>query len=174
MQKVIKAPSDLVWDEPETQRGDVDATGFYMIRPEQFRFLKEYSKDVDMARVAKELDIKPSTLQAWLATEGFKAEIIAIQKVWSTNIRFNAQHASAKHLALMDKIEEAYDEGDLDEKAKFAPSLMRGSDTFMRATNHFTPEIGTKGVQIQINIDLSASKTPEKDVPEAVLVEENE
>ncbi len=89
-----------------------------------------------------------------------------------------AEHAAAKHIELMRKLEKDYDRiEDPVDRAKMASSLMKGSETYLRAAGHFV-QGGKDGAEgsIIINIDMGDDKAVkvEKNGEEAKVVKIDE
>lgn len=147
-----------------------DLTEYHKFTKRQFDFLGEYAKDLDVTRVCKDLDILPVTAYKWMETDAFKQELMGIHDVWRTNIRMTSAHASAKLLELMEKFERDYDDMDPADKSKIANALMRGADSYLRATGQYKDKESSGGANIQINIDLSGEMKP-RDVDGEVVEE---
>ena len=130
-------------------------TGFYRFTRKQIEFLQEYAKDLDAKRASKAAGYLGNTPEkALLANPAIKREIEAIHDVWRYNMRMTAEHASGRHIKIMDKIEDDYDTAEIGDKAKLATSLVRASDTYLRAAGHFNHGGGGADGQVVININL--------------------
>ena len=135
---------------------------FYRFSLKQLRFLEEYAKHLDVNRAAREVETAVKTVRGnWLTQEKFQAEIEAIHKIWQTNIRMTAEHATARHIELMDKVETEFDnaEGAAD-KAKLAAPLAKMSDSYLKAAGKFATGGDQKGISVTINIDLGGEDQP--------------
>lgn len=144
----------------EVPKDHFDLTDFHRFSKKEFDFLAEYSKDLDGPRAAKEVGISPPTMGKWLEKEKFKQELTAIHDVWRKNIRMTSSHASAKLLDLMDKFEADYDMMEDGDKTKMAGALMKGVDSYLKATGKYQPEESGDGSNIVINVDLSGELSP--------------
>lgn len=137
-----------------------DLTEFHRFNLKQFKFLEEYSKDLDHARAAKEVGIQTATANKWLNQDAFKQELMAIHEVWRKNIKMSSAHASAKLLDLMQKFEDDYDMMEAGDKSKMANALMKGADSYLRATGQYAQKEESGGTNIVVNIDLSGDLKP--------------
>ena len=144
----------------KTAKDTFDLTEHFAFSKKHFSFLEEYAKDLDANRSAKEIGIHPDTAKKWLRTDAFKQELMAIHEVWRTNIRMTSAHASAKLIELMDKFESDYDEMDHQDKSKMAGALVKGADSYLKATGKYNQEKEIDSNQIVINIDLSGELKP--------------
>lgn len=144
----------------EVPKDHFDLTEYHEFSKKQFDFLVEYAKDLDGPRAAKELGIAQATARNWLRSEPFKQELTAIHNVWRKNINMTSAHASAKLLDLMEKFENDYDEMEAGDKSKMANALMKGADSYLRATGQYKDKEDKGGNQITINIDLSGDLKP--------------
>lgn len=152
------------YDPGNTQVGERDLTGFYRFNLEQLMFLKEYAKDVDPKRAASAIGVRKKTLENWLQQPKFKAEIEEIHDVWRLNIKMTAETAAAKHIQLMQELEQDYREADPELRAKFANSRVKASETYLKAAGHFAHGNETQDAQVVINIDLGGDADNEKKV----------
>ena len=145
---------------------------FYRFSLKQLRFLEEYAKDLDINRAAREVETAIKTVRGnWLTQEKFQAEIEAIHKIWQTNIRMTAEHATARHIELMDKVEAEFDGADkVSDKAKLASPLAKMSDSYLKAAGKFATDGNQKGINVTINIDLGEEK-PAIDIEGEVIDE---
>lgn len=145
------------FEPKEYEAGETAFDEFYRFSLLQLNFLEEYAKDLDANRAARAAGYKKphDTARTLLNNPAIRREIEAIHDCWRYNIRMTAEHASARHIRLMDKVEDEFDKAEeAGDKAKFATSLMRGSDTYMRAAGHFNHGGGGNDTQVVINIDL--------------------
>ena len=135
---------------------------FYRFSLKQLRFLEEYAKHLDINRAAREVETAVKTVRGnWLTQEKFQAEIEAIHKIWKTNIRMTAEHATARHIELMDKVEVEFDKAEgATNKAKLAAPLAKMSDSYLKAAGKFSTDGNQKGISVTINIDLGDSDKP--------------
>lgn len=151
-----------------------DLTEYHEFTAKQFHFLEEYSKDLNPARAAKDVGVSDKVAKRWLTTDGFKQELMAIHDVWRKNIRMTSAHASAKLLDLMDKFENDYDEMELGDRPKMAGALIKGADSYLKATGKYQPEQEAGGNNITINIDLSGELKPRNIDGEVIEIGEDE
>lgn len=141
--------------------GDYSDEGFYRFSAKQLEFLNEYAKDIDPIRAASAVGYSQPKRDsdALMQHPAIRREIEAIQDGWRYNIRMTAEHASGRHIKLMDKMEKDYDEADnIGDRAKMANSLVRASDSYLRAAGHFNHGGGGSDAQVVINIDLGDDK----------------
>lgn len=144
-----------VYEPGEVQIGEKKIEGFYRFNLEQLEFLKEYAKDCDYRRASTAVGVPTHRAKQWLTKEKFKAEIEEIHDVWRLNIKMTAENAAATHIKLMKELERDYSQADLDQRAKFASSRVKASDTYLKAAGHFNHGgTGAGDSQIVINIDL--------------------
>ncbi len=146
----------------EVQKIEGGLPDFYRFSLKQLRFLEEYAKHLDVNRAAREVDTAVKTVRGnWLTQEKFQAEIEAIHKIWKTNIRMTAEHATARHIELMDKVEDEFDKAEgATNKAKLAAPLAKMSDSYLKAAGKFSTDGNQKAVNVTINIDLGDSNKP--------------
>lgn len=143
--------------------GEVDMADYYRFNLRQFEFLRELGKVLDPQEAGRNLGIPKATVENWMKQERFRAEFMKIQEVFFTNVRMTAEHASAKHIKLMQKFEKAYDQADeVRDKASMAKALAGMSDSYMKATGLFSGKRDVKDSNIVINIDLSGEKKMRK------------
>jgi hypothetical protein len=147
------SPSD-VYEAGNAVPADFDEARFYKFNATQFAFLEEYAKDLDERRAAKALGLSLATVTGWLGNTKFRAEMDVIHDIWMTNVRATAEHAQARHIKLLNKMEKDYDAFEDGTKAKMAGSLAKMSDTYLKATGAFTKDGGGPEGQVVINIDL--------------------
>lgn len=156
-----------------------DLVEFYHFRPKQIEFLKEFQKDCDLERAGKAVGYSKSTLQKFLDPhtelgQAMLREIRAIQEDWMKAIKLNAQKSAVKHLELMEKFENDYDQADLKSPVKgmLAGTLAKMSDASLKATGQFNREGTSSGVRVEINIDLTSNQEKPIDITgEAKIVE---
>lgn len=146
----------------EVQKIEGGLPDFYRFSLKQLRFLEEYAKHLDINRAAREVETAVKTVRGnWLVQEKFQAEIEAIHKIWKTNIRMTAEHATARHIELMDKVEDEFDKAiGAANKAKLASPLAKMSDSYLKAAGKFATDGTQKGISVTINIDLGDSDKP--------------
>lgn len=142
------------------EKGQFDLTEHYAFTRDQFKYLQSYSLDLDESRAMKDIGVTPSKLKKWKSEEGFLAELSVIHDVYRKAIRMTSNHAAAKLLDLMDKFEGDYDQMDHSDKSKMAQSLMKGADSYLKATGQYANEKDVSGNNITINIDLSGELKP--------------
>lgn len=150
------AVNQLVPTEVFDPGWSLDGNGnYFKFKAAQLDFLKEYAKDLDEARAAKELGLKLGTIRGWLDTPAIRAEIDEIHKIWKYNIRMTAEHSAGRHLQLMDKFENDYDSTESAEtRAKMMNPLVKASETYLRAAGHFNHGGVSHDTNVTINISL--------------------
>ena len=144
----------------EVPKDKFDLTEFHIFNKKEFDFLAEYSKSLDPEKAGKEVGLSRQQALNWMKKEKFKQELTAIHEVWRTNIRMTSSHASSKLLKLMDKFEGDYDKMEDGDKTKMAQALMKGADSYLKATGSYQQEDTSGGNNIVINIDLSGELAP--------------
>lgn len=134
---------------------------------QELTLLKEYQKDLDFDRAMKDAGFKRTSKQSLTNIntkrgQAILAEMEKIQRAWMKAMDLNPVMAAAKHIELMGKIEKDYDLTPTDSKNKpgMASALLKGSDTSLKATNHFASERAHTGVTVEINIDLGEHNQP--------------
>ena len=129
---------------------------FYMFNLEQLKFLEEFAKDLDLDRAVKATYTnRPDKAKNRLLTnKHVRAELELIYNAWRANLRMTAEQAGGRHIQLMDKIEADYDSADIQDRAKLATSLVRASDSYLRATGRFNHGSVGSEPQVIINIDM--------------------
>ena len=151
---VLKNPADIYEPGLET---------FEPFNPMEMHTLQEYALDLNMVRACKEAGYNNPSQAAMRMKKKpkIRAEMMVIHKVWQTNLRMTAEHASAKHIQMMQKFEEDYDalSSTTDGKTRnikgdLAKTLGKMSDSYLKATGQFTDKDVDTGQQITINIDL--------------------
>lgn len=157
----------------EVQKVKGGLPDFYRFSLKQLQFLEEYARDLDINRAAKEVGAAVKTVRGnWLTQEKFQAEIEAIHRIWQTNIRMTAEHATARHIELMDKVEDEFDKADgASDKAKLAAPLAKMSDSYLKAAGKFATGGDQKGIHVTINIDLGEDRTIAVEGEEVIDVE---
>ena len=139
--------------------GDTCDTEFYRFSLMQLEFLQEYAKDLDANRAASAAGYKNyrTSAEKLLKNPAVRRELEAIHDAWRYNIRMTGEHASARHIKLMDKLERDYDASEIGDRAKLATSMVRASDSYLRAAGHFNQGGGGTESQVVINIDMGDS-----------------
>ena len=143
----------------------------------QMKFLEEYAKDLDAHRAAAAAGYeRPADAQHTLCSNpAIRKEIESLHDVYRRNLKMTAEHASARHIEIMDKLEGDYDKSDLGTKSKFAGSLVKASESYLRAAGHFTQGGGGTESQVVINIDLGGDEKKAVTIDgEVIDVEEEE
>lgn len=142
--------------------GSKDLEEYYPFKLEQFRFLEEYAKDMDVARAAAACGVVLSTAKRWMTEEKFRAEVMELHDVWRQNLKMTAEHAAARHIKLMNKMEQDYDTLDVKDRAKMATPLAKMSDSYLKASGHYASAEGGTDAQVVINIDLGGDEKNDK------------
>ena len=131
----------------------------------QLQFLEEYAKDCDHRRAAKDANVNPNTAAQWLKQDKFKAEIEEIQNIWRLKFKMTAETAAYRHIKLFNQLEEDYHKLGLEDRSKMANSLVKASDTYLKASGHFNHGgDGAKDSQVVINIDLGGNAENEEKI----------
>lgn len=138
--------------------------------------LKEYAKDLDMTRACNAAGYVNGSAQAarMLAKDKFRAELKIIHDIWRTNLAMTAEHASARHIKLMNKFEKEYDnlpsmtsKGDSTIKGQLVGTLGKMSADYLKAAGQMDGASG-QDAQVVINIhspDVEVEVTKKKRKP---------
>lgn len=152
----LKNEVQVVYEIGSTVENGVDFVGdFYLFNPKELKFLEEFAKDLNPVRACQEIGYKDPEQAAkrMLEVEAIKVECKAIYDARFKALRLTQEQAAAKHLNLMEKIEQDYDKSDEETKAKFANALSRFSGDYLRAAGLFGKENKqTPNVVINLNI----------------------
>lgn len=136
-----------------------DTSNVHRLTPHEWEFLNEYAKDCDEKRAAAAIGWTNRQMNYAMQKEGVLAEIAEIQEVWRLNRKMTAENAAANHIKLIQQLTKDYhDMDDLKDRAKMANPLVKASDTYLKASGHFTHGGGEADKQIVINIDLGDSE----------------
>lgn len=127
--------------------------------------LQEYAKDLDLTRACSAAGYAhPSSAAARMKKrDHIKAELAAIHDVWRTNFEMTAEHASARHIKLMNKFEKDYDRlpkhterGESTIAGQLAGTLGKMSESYLKASGKFERD-ETESGQIVMNIYMDDS-----------------
>jgi hypothetical protein len=131
-------------------------------RPKEMIFLAHYAKTLDLTKSYREAGYENyKQAQAMFKRPRVQQEMLVIADMWLSNVRMTAEHASAKHIQLMQKFEKEYDSlssttsaTERNIKGQLASTLGKMSDSYMKAVGLFTKQETETGNQVVINIDL--------------------
>lgn len=154
--KKSKNEVQVVYEIGSTVKNGVDFIGdFYLFNPKELQFLEEFAKDLNPVRACRDIGYKEpeQAAERMLKVEAIKVECKAIYDARFKALRMTQEQAAAKHITLMQKIEQDYDASEPDTKAKFANALSRFSGDYLRAAGLFGKENKqTPNVVINLNI----------------------
>lgn len=154
--KKSKNEVQVVYEIGSTVKNGVDFIGdFYLFNPKELQFLEEFAKDLNPVRACRDIGYKEpeQAAERMLKVEAIKVECKAIYDARFKALRMTQEQAAAKHISLMQKIEQDYDASEPDTKAKFANALSRFSGDYLRAAGLFGKENKqTPNVVINLNI----------------------
>lgn len=154
--KKSKNEVQVVYEIGSTVKNGVDFIGdFYLFNPKELQFLEEFAKDLNPVRACRDIGYKEpeQAAERMLKIEAIKVECKAIYDARFKALRMTQEQAAAKHISLMQKIEQDYDASEPDTKAKFANALSRFSGDYLRAAGLFGKENKqTPNVVINLNI----------------------
>lgn len=123
----------------------------------ELKFLRAYSHTCDEISALEEAGIQRNRLSEIIDEPHVAAEMKKIQEVWRYQSRLTAGYSAGNHMRLMQKIEDEYDTAvSVANKAKFAPTLARMSDSAMKATNLIGSHESEKMPTVIINVEPSA------------------
>lgn len=152
----VKSSATVVYEIGSQVKNGVDFIGdFYLFNPRELQFLEEFAKDLNPVRACRDIGYKEpeQAAERMLKIEAIKVECKAIYDARFKALRMTQEQAAAKHISLMQKIEQDYDSSDSETKAKFANALSRFSGDYLRAAGLFGKESKqTPNVVINLNI----------------------
>ena len=142
-----------------------DVSGFVRLTDKEEQFLEQYAEcKADLKMIKAVTGLSAPQVARLVQKDVIKAEIEEIQMVWRLNRKMTAEHAAAKHIGLMQKLDKDYDTMDASNKTKMAQALVKASDTYLRAAGHFTHGGGEADTKVVINIDLGGDEKNEKKI----------
>lgn len=145
---------------------DVEHTGYNRLTLEEIVFLDAYAEcKADLNAVVAVAGLTKPQIYKMLDKDNVKREVEEIQMVWQLNRKMTAEHAAAKHIKLMQEMEEDYHKiDDPVERSKMANPRVKASETYLKAVGHFNHGNDTAQEQVIINIDLGNDPENEKKV----------
>lgn len=153
----VKNSATVVYEIGSTVKNGVDFIGdFYLFNPRELQFLEEFAKDLNPVRACRDVGYKDpeQAAQDMLKKEPIKVECKAIYDARFKALRMTQEQAAAKHISLMQKIEQDYDSSDQETKAKFANALSRFSGDYLRAAGLFGKE-NKQAPNVVINLNIA-------------------
>jgi len=151
---------------PGTTTVDQPITGYNRLTLEEIDFLDKYAEHkADLTAIAAILELTKGQVYNMLKKEHLRRELAEIQEVWQLNRKMTAEHAAAKHIKLMNEMEEDYHKiDDPVERSKMANPRVKASETYLKAVGHFNHGNDTAQEQVIINIDLGGDPEAENKV----------
>lgn len=153
----VKNSATVVYEIGSTVKNGVDFIGdFYLFNPKELQFLEEFAKDLNPVRACRDIGYKEpeQAAERMLKVEAIKVECKAIYDARFKALRMTQEQAAAKHISLMQKIEQDYDSSDQETKAKFANALSRFSGDYLRAAGLFGKE-NKQAPNVVINLNIA-------------------
>ena len=153
----VKSSATVVYEIGSTVKNGVDFIGdFYLFNPRELQFLEEFAKDLNPVRACRDIGYKDpeQAAERMLKVEAIKVECKAIYDARFKALRMTQEQAAAKHISLMQKIEQDYDSSDQETKAKFANALSRFSGDYLRAAGLFVKE-NKQAPNVVINLNIA-------------------
>ena len=153
----VKSSATVVYEIGSTVKNGVDFIGdFYLFNPKELQFLEEFAKDLNPVRACRDIGYKDpeQAAERMLKVEAIKVECKAIYDARFKALRMTQEQAAAKHITLMQKIEQDYDSSDQETKAKFANALSRFSGDYLRAAGLFGKE-NKQAPNVVINLNIA-------------------
>ncbi len=153
----VKSSATVVYEIGSTVKNGVDFIGdFYLFNPRELQFLEEFAKDLNPVRACRDIGYKDpeQAAERMLKVEAIKVECKAIYDARFKALRMTQEQAAAKHISLMQKIEQDYDSSDQETKAKFANALSRFSGDYLRAAGLFGKE-NKQAPNVVINLNIA-------------------
>ena len=153
----VKNSATVVYEIGSTVKNGVDFIGdFYLFNPRELQFLEEFAKDLNPVRACRDIGYKDpeQAAERMLKVEAIKVECKAIYDARFKALRMTQEQAAAKHISLMQKIEQDYDSSDQETKAKFANALSRFSGDYLRAAGLFGKE-NKQAPNVVINLNIA-------------------
>ena len=153
----VKNSATVVYEIGSTVKNGVDFIGdFYLFNPKELQFLEEFAKDLNPVRACRDIGYKDpeQAAERMLKVEAIKVECKAIYDARFKALRMTQEQAAAKHITLMQKIEQDYDSSDQETKAKFANALSRFSGDYLRAAGLFGKE-NKQAPNVVINLNIA-------------------
>lgn len=153
----VKSSATVVYEIGSTVKNGVDFIGdFYLFNPRELQFLEEFAKDLNPVRACRDIGYKDpeQAAERMLKVEAIKVECKAIYDARFKALRMTQEQAAAKHISLMQKIEQDYDSSDQETKAKFANALSRFSGDYLRAAGLFGKE-SKQAPNVVINLNIA-------------------
>lgn len=153
----VKSSATVVYEIGSTVKNGVDFIGdFYLFNPRELQFLEEFAKDLNPVRACRDIGYKDpeQAAERMLKVEAIKVECKAIYDARFKALRMTQEQAAAKHITLMQKIEQDYDSSDQETKAKFANALSRFSGDYLRAAGLFGKE-NKQAPNVVINLNIA-------------------
>jgi len=153
----VKSSATVVYEIGSTVKNGVDFIGdFYLFNPKELQFLEEFAKDLNPVRACRDIGYKDpeQAAERMLKVEAIKVECKAIYDARFKALRMTQEQAAAKHISLMQKIEQDYDSSDQETKAKFANALSRFSGDYLRAAGLFGKE-NKQAPNVVINLNIA-------------------
>ena len=153
----VKSSATVVYEIGSTVKNGVDFIGdFYLFNPRELQFLEEFAKDLNPVRACRDIGYKDpeEAAERMLKVEAIKVECKAIYDARFKALRMTQEQAAAKHISLMQKIEQDYDSSDQETKAKFANALSRFSGDYLRAAGLFGKE-NKQAPNVVINLNIA-------------------
>lgn len=153
----VKNSATVVYEIGSTVKNGVDFIGdFYLFNPKELQFLEEFAKDLNPVRACRDIGYKDpeQAAERMLKVEAIKVECKAIYDARFKALRMTQEQAAAKHISLMQKIEQDYDSSDQETKAKFANALSRFSGDYLRAAGLFGKE-NKQAPNVVINLNIA-------------------
>lgn len=135
------------------------------------KFLDVYSETFDFKLACREAQIKPKNVRN---NKFLMTEIKKLDELAKLSHRMNVM--SGKHVKLMEKFEDHYDElkdmGKDKEAVQMAGNLSRMTDSGMRASGEFRDIDRQSGINVSININMEHNYDDESSSPIDVKAEE--
>lgn len=119
----------------------------------EIKFLDVYVETLDKDQALKASGLKMAQLKK---NKYIMDELLKLQRICQKKYRLKM--AGAKHMDLMDKVEDVFDQAvegkDLKTAVGASSTLARMSEAAMRASGEFKDERADNGVHIQVNINM--------------------
>jgi len=145
---------------------DKDISGYNRLTLEEIEFLDAYAEcKADLKAVVALTKLNKTQIYKMLDKDNIRREVAELQEVWQLKRKMTAEHAAAKHIKLMQEMEEDYHKiDDPVERSKMANPRVKASETYLKAVGHFNHGNDTAQEQVIINIDLGGDAENEKKV----------